>query len=92
MKRLPLRRQLEQQQFKGGSTDIASAPTPTPAPPVTADDPSVIAAEQDVAQANLLKKSVKKTMLAGDTAWAPGQTGGPGTPPGSPSSYRKNIP
>ncbi len=57
---------------KGGggpspAQQIASAPTPLPAPPVTSSDPSVIQAEHDLAQGNLLKKSVKKTMLAGDT-------------------------
>ena len=54
----------------GGSSGAAatqSAPVPTPAPPVTADNQSVIAAEQDMARQNLIKKSVKNTILAGDT-------------------------
>ncbi len=46
---------------------IAQAPTPLPAPPVTSSDPSVVQAEHDLAQGNLLKKSVKKTIFAGDT-------------------------
>lgn len=58
--------------FKGGGSNpaaaaVAAAPTPTPAPPVTSDSPAVIAAEQDEAKENLIKKSVKKTILAGDT-------------------------
>ena len=62
---------------KGGggpspAQQIAQAPTPLPAPPVTSSDPSVIQAEHDLAQQNLLKKSVKKTVLAGDTGgWTP---------------------
>jgi hypothetical protein len=53
----------------GGQTAqmIASAPVPTPAPPVTSNNASVQQAEQDMAQQNLLQKSVKKTILAGDT-------------------------
>lgn len=63
---------LQQQMLGGGgassaSQGIASVPVPTPAPPVTSDNPAVIQAEMDLAQQNLIKKSVKKTILAGDT-------------------------
>jgi hypothetical protein len=53
----------------GGSmqTQIAGAPVPTPAPPVTSNNQAVQQAEQSQAQSNLLKKSVKNTILAGDT-------------------------
>jgi hypothetical protein len=34
---------------------------------VTQNNTAVIQAEHDIAQANLLKKSVKKTIFAGDT-------------------------
>ncbi len=62
--------QLRQWQQGGGgnqSAAIQSAPVPTPAPPVTASSAEVVQAEQDTAQQNLLKKSVKKTIYAGDT-------------------------
>lgn len=54
----------------GGSSPAAAinaAPVPIPAPPVTATAPEVLQAEHDVAQANLLKKSIKRTIVAGDT-------------------------
>lgn len=66
---------------KGGggpspAQQIAAAPVPLPAPPVTSTDPSVIQAEHDLAQQNLLKKSVKRTVLAGDTGgWNPAGNG-----------------
>ena len=55
----------------GGPAPAAVAPVPTPAPPVTSDAPSVVQAEHDVAVQNLLKKSVKQTIIAGDTAYNP---------------------
>lgn len=75
----------------GGGSGIASAPIPTPAPPVTADDPSVIAAEHDLAKQNLLKKTVNKTILAGDTGgYMPGgvNTAGQTSPP---TSYKSKL-
>ena len=60
--------------FLGGGSappPAAVAPVPTPAPPVTSDAPSVVQAEHDVAVQNLLKKSVNKTIIAGDTAYNP---------------------
>ncbi len=54
----------------GGSAaaqQIDSAPIPTPAPPVTPNNQSVLMAEHDMAAQNLLKKSVAKTIFAGDT-------------------------
>lgn len=60
---------------------IASAPVPTPAPPVTADDPAVLQAEHDFANQQMLKKSVAKTMLAGDTGgFKPGNPNVAGQP------------
>jgi hypothetical protein len=50
-----------------GGGGIVSAPVPTPAPPVTDTNKAVLQAQQDVAQQNLLQKSVKNTILAGDT-------------------------
>lgn len=50
-----------------GAAQIASVPVPTPAPPVEPDNAASIQAEQDLAQQNLIKRSVKKTILAGDT-------------------------
>ena len=67
---------------KASATAIESAPVPTPAPPVTSDAPEVIQAQQDLAQQNLLKKSVKKTMLAGDTGgFSPSAPNVAGQPP-----------
>lgn len=75
---------IKQQHQQGGGSpaaQIQSAPVPTPAPPVTATNAEVVQAEQDVAQQNLLKKSVKKTIYAGDTgAFKVGQPGYPGQP------------
>lgn len=74
----------------GGGSSIASAPVPTPAPPVTSDSAEVIAAQNDYAKETMLKKSFKKTMIAGDTPWAPGQGGYPMGPGGEPASYKVN--
>ena len=78
--------------FGGGggnqAQQIESAPVPTPAPPVTANSAEVLQAEQDVAQQNLLKKSVKKTILAGDTGgWKTGASPATGSPP----SYKPKL-
>lgn len=79
--------------FKGGSPvvqQIQSAPVPLPAPPVTSTSREVIQAEQDLAQQNLVKKSIKKTILAGDTGgYQPGMAGSPGNPAPAPSTFRK---
>lgn len=75
----------------GGTPQISSVPVPTPAPPVTSDSAEVIAAQQDEAQENLIKKSVKKTILAGDQVYTPGQPGGPGGPVASPTSYKAKL-
>lgn len=58
--------------FKGGggpspAQQIASAPVPIPAPPVTNAAPEVMQAQQNEARANLLRKSIKSTIFAGDT-------------------------
>lgn len=55
---------------------IESAPVPTPAPPVTADSQEVVAAELQAAQANALKKTIKGTILAGDTGIYSQKSGG----------------
>lgn len=90
-----LRSQPLQQQMMGGgggqAQQIASAPVPTPAPPVTSDNPAVIQAEMDLAQQNLIKKSVKKTILAGDTgAYNPNATNAPGQA-SQPASYKAKL-
>ena len=55
--------------FKGesGAGLINSAPVPAPSPPVTMDSSEVVQAEQETAQQNLMKKSFKQTIQAGDT-------------------------
>lgn len=56
--------------FGGGGNQaqaIQSAPVPLPAPPVTEHNQAVLTAEHDMAQQNLLKKSINKTIMAGDT-------------------------
>lgn len=73
----------------GGASAIQAAPVPLPAPPVTSSNREVIQAEQDNAMQNLMKKSVKKTIFAGDTGgYAPGGVNpAMGTP--TPASYKK---
>lgn len=51
----------------GPAQAIESAPVPTPAPPVTQNNAAVLQAEHDLASHNLLKKSINKTIYAGDT-------------------------
>lgn len=59
---------------------------------MTGSSAEVIQAEQDMAQQNLLKKSVKKTIFAGDTgSYKPGQGGAPGLPVQPTTSYRKTL-
>lgn len=87
---------LQQQMLGGGgassaSQGIASVPVPTPAPPVTSDNPAVIQAEMDLAQQNLIKKSVAKTILAGDTGgYQPGAANAAGQAQ-SPTSYKARL-
>ena len=68
----------------GGASAVAAAPTPTPAPPVSMSNSDVVQAQKDIAQQELLKKNIKKTIYAGDTGgWKP--QGNPFTkPPGAP--------
>lgn len=72
--------------YKGGGSPAAaiqSAPVPLPAPPVTENNQAVVQAEHDIAQANLLKKTVKKTIFAGDTGgWSPQNPMGNAQPQG----------
>jgi hypothetical protein len=84
--------------FKSGggnsqAQQIQSAPVPTPAPPVTANAAEVIQAENDFAKENLLKKSVKKTIFAGDTGgFMPGGGNMQGNAPGQPpASYKGKL-
>lgn len=52
---------------------IDGAPTPVPAAPVTSDSAEVLASQHDLSMQNLMKKSVKKTIFAGDTGgWTAG--------------------
>lgn len=70
------------------AAQIAAAPVPTPAPPVTASSAEVIAVEQDTARQMLGKKSVKQTILAGDTGgFMPGGSNAAGSP-ASPTKFR----
>lgn len=48
-------------------TAVAQAPVPEPTPPATPASPEVVQAGQDFRQAQMLKKSVKSTIKAGDT-------------------------
>ena len=73
----------------GAAGGIASAPVPVPAPPVSSAAAEVIAAEHDIAQQNLLKKSVKKTILAGDTGGFNPAGMNPANAPGSATTFRK---
>jgi hypothetical protein len=71
----------------GGSPAAAvqAAPLPVAAPPVTTSSAEVIQAQQDIAQQNLMKKSIKKTVFAGDTGGYKGMPGaGVGPAPTTP--------
>lgn len=67
---------------------IQSAPVPTPAPPVTASSAEVIQAEHDMVQQNLLKKSIKQTIRAGDTGGFNPAGANPANAPGPVSGFR----
>lgn len=78
--------ELTRHYFGGGGNQagaIQSAPVPLPAPPVTENNKAVLMAEHDVAQSNLMKKSIKNTIKAGDTGGftpqSPLGSGGPAT-------------
>jgi enolase len=51
----------------GQAQQINQAPVATPAPPVTQNSAEVVQATQDTMRQDMLKKSVKKTIFAGDT-------------------------
>lgn len=64
---------------------IESAPIPTPSPGVTNTSREVVQAEQDFAKEDLLKKSIKRTIFAGDTGGFGGQPNNPfSATPGAP--------
>lgn len=73
-------------------TQIEQAPVPTPSPPVTNTAREVVQAESDFAKENLLKKSIKKTIFAGDTG---GFGGSPNNPfsasPGAPPPLKGKL-
>ena len=73
----------------GGNTQqaIQAAPTPVKAPPVTTSSAEVIQAQQDLAQQNLMKKSIKKTVFAGDTGGYKGMPSS-GTPAPTPTASK----
>ena len=63
---------------KQKATDT-SATAPAVAPPITAANAEVMQAQQDLIQREMLKKSIKKTVLAGDTGgYKPQQPAGLG--------------
>ena len=79
----------------GGSntaSQIQSAPIPTPAPPVTTTQSEVVQAQMDTAQSNLMKKTLKKTVFAGDTGGYQLNTnaGGDGQM-AQPTSYKSRL-
>lgn len=74
----------------GPANAIDSLPVPTPQPPITAANAEVLQAQDAFAKANLLKKSVNKTIYAGDTGgYKPGEPGYPGNPGPAPMSYKR---
>lgn len=73
---------------KTSPSPIASAPVPLPGNPITPANPEVIQAEQDYAKDNLLRKSVKKTIFAGDTGGYNPKLGNPGGVPNPVASYK----
>lgn len=75
------------------SNAVAAAPVPAPAPPVTSDAPEVVQAEMDMAKQNLLKTSINKTILAGDTGGPMGPGAAPSAPgqPTAPTGYKAKL-
>ena len=69
--------------------NISAAPVPVPAPPVTGAAAEVIAAQQDIARQNLLKKSVRKTIFAGDSGGFQPGNANIANAPSAPASYAK---
>lgn len=51
----------------GSPAMLAQSPVPTPAPPVAPTNPEIVQAAEDIKQQELLRKSIKKTVFAGDT-------------------------
>ena len=70
-------------------THAAAVTTNSSLMPVSSAAAEVIAAEHDIAQQNLLKKSVKKTILAGDTGGFNPMGQNPANAPGSATTFRK---
>lgn len=78
----------------GGSApaqQIESAPVPTPAPPVTPDSQAVVAAELQAQQANAMKKSVQKTILAGDSGMYSQKGMNMAGQPSQPTSFKTKL-
>lgn len=71
------------------ASTIDALPVPTPVAPITPGNAQVLSAENAFARGNLLKKSVKDTILAGDTGgFQPGAPGYPGNPASGPASFK----
>jgi len=72
--------------YKGGggqAQQIESAPVPLPAPPVTTNNAASLAAEHDYAMRQAQMKSVKSSIIAGNTGgYKPKPPSGPTSPAG----------
>ena len=79
---------LFQQEPSGGGGGIADATVPVAAPPVSSSDAAVIAAEQDMARQALMRKSVRHTILAGDTGGYHPGAANPANQPSAPTGFR----
>lgn len=53
------------------SQQIMQSPVAQPSPPVTATAPDVLQAKLDVQRQGMMRKNIKRTVMAGDTAGAP---------------------
>lgn len=80
---------IPQHLFQQEPSSTPDTPTvPVASPPVSSSDAAVIAAEQDMARQALMRKSVRHTILAGDTGGYHPGAANPANQPAAPTGFR----